>query len=60
VDRVILTSALKQLVYKTYALPTDETSIEAWKYLSFAFTNDHSLIWGVIEAYLDITTSQPK
>ncbi|CAO3634881.1 unnamed protein product [Mucor hiemalis] len=58
VEGDMLKSGLKQLVRKSYGLPNDSTCIDVWRYLSFAFLNDHSLIWDVITECLHIMTSQ--
>lgn len=53
-----LKSGLRQLVRKSYGLPNDPTCIDTWRYLSFAFLSDHSLIWDVITECLGIMTVQ--
>lgn len=50
--------ALRQLVQYSCGIPKDSTWIEAWKQLSFAFANNHKLVWYVIEACTDILKTQ--
>ncbi|KAI8641797.1 hypothetical protein BD408DRAFT_202394 [Parasitella parasitica] len=52
------TLAVRQLVQYSYGIPKDGTWIEAWKQLSFAFENNHHLVWPVIETCTDILKEQ--
>lgn len=51
-------SALRQLVQYCCGIPKDDTWIEAWKQLSFAFVKNHQLVWHVVEECTHILTSQ--
>ena len=50
--------ALRQLVQYSCGIPKDSTWIEAWKQLSFAFSNNHKLVWHVVEVCTDILRTQ--
>ncbi|KAG2196055.1 hypothetical protein INT47_008149 [Mucor saturninus] len=57
VDENLLKSALIQLVRKSYGLPGDHVCIDAWRNLSHAFSNNHDLIWGVMQECIAIMQS---